>query len=98
LNHKELLDEIAKSETLLLPYNWSEAFVGCTPVKLYEALSLNTKVKCTFEENLARKINHPLLTFVDKELNVIDSLSEDNFELLTFNERYYSKLKSFLFA
>jgi hypothetical protein len=95
LSHSEILKWIAKSETLLLPYHWSQSFKGCTPVKLLEAIELETKVICTFESSLFEKIAHPLLTFVDdsmreiKQKNIIKSLIINDFKT-----QYYQLLKA----
>jgi hypothetical protein len=100
ITHNILLQEIARAETLLLPYSWTSSFKGCMPVKLLEALYLETKVWCLYDEDLAQLISHPKLSFFNSNFESIavdQPKSQSNNWFSTFYEAYDKELKRIFF-
>ncbi len=93
ISHQRLIEELASSEFLLLPYSWSSSFIGCTPVKLYEALYLETKVICSYENGLTQSICHPLLEFRTEEFKQAPLHFSKAKEIERFEKKYYPILK-----
>lgn len=96
LHHKKILTAIKHADCLLLPYDWSKPFVGCTPTKIYEANALNTPIiiqKSVFLERFKFKNILQINTKNDlcKE-NISNLLAYRNELKLPFFNVYYDLL------
>ena len=52
ISHKEILNAIAQSDLVLMPYEWTESFYGCIPSKIYECLTIGTPFIITKSNHL----------------------------------------------
>lgn len=92
--HKQILEEIAQAEFLLIAYNWSGSFSGCIPAKIYEGIFLNTKIICNYDEHLVKNLAHSLLDIRTNKLKKIPSNIEGiHYVNIDFKTTYYNTLK-----
>lgn len=74
LAHQLILAQIHQADYLLLPYEWTESFKGCTPTKLYEALALGTSVIIQNSAHLKPFLTNERVILIDSKKDLVTSL------------------------